>query len=793
MKREKKHKWKYQVNIRKKIVVLVVLGVFLFVGLGYSILGTSLGMHGTIEVSKKDKSLYSILLREYNDGYAAKYSGNHQDSMDSSKSTYDIYHFYAANNDGTKAGQIREKNNVLFGDRCWQLYRTTDTGGVRLIYNGKPEVTESNGVTQYDCGTSRNRFQMGELKATLNLNGTYIYAKNYTATTNQYNNTTFTLVDDPDDPDDYKSITVNGTDTAATIADIVANYPYTCRNNNGSCNNYDFYKVDSQKNGTEVYAYKSALRDGIGMSSYADAENSLTYVGYMYGDVYPTGWIGLTDGQSFDGSTTILWSTGLDTSFWYADNIDWNNNVSGKYTLDSPYQVSSTADYANLVGKYTFRSSDQNYDDTRVYYIAAVNGNSMIYRQIANGETISQYNSLIFGDDLIDNGNGTYSLDNASTPVTLNTYYNNHANYRGKYTCGDSNTTCTNPKYITNTNQTWYNQVTGFITIAKTKTGLVLDNPTKIHFGKWYTGYNTTYADYVYTCGNTDTTCTNSNLRYIYQKNNTNYRYAKNYNFGSSVVYDNGLYKLQNIKSMTPAADLTEFSTHHYVCSNLGATECSSVLYIYSYSVGGNSIYVTLNNSNIDSIQDVLDAMLTKNTTNSAIKNNIDTWYSEVFENTQYESKIDDTIYCNDRSFDTRNGYTFAESGWNDDGGYTNKGLYFKEYGITSDLSCTNVTDRFSVSNNQAKLTYPIALPTTPEMNLIGNSSVRQGTESYWLMSPLYPNLSRRIQGGWVDTALNYGIRESYPLRPAISLVKEAKYTAGDGSSTDPYIVDVSN
>jgi len=792
MKKNKKHKWKYQVNIRKKIVVLVILGVFLFVGLGYAILEANLGMSGTIEVSKYDRSLYGVFLKEYNNGYAQKYSGNHQDSMDSSKSTEDIYHFHAEENEGTKAGEIRNKNNLVFADRCWQMYRTTDTGGVRLIYNGRPETTEVNGVTQYNCGTSRNLYQMGELKTTINLNGTYIYAKNYTSSTNQYNNTTFTLVDDPDDPDDYKSITVNGTDTAATIADIVANYPYTCRNNNGSCSNYSFYKVESQKNGTEVYAYSSTLRDGAGMSQFSTVDNSVAYVGYMYGDVYTSGWLGLTDSQSFSGTTTILWSTGLDTSFWYADNIDWNNNVSGRYTLDNPYQVSSTADYANLVGKYTFRSSDQNYDDTRVYYIAAVNNTTMIYRQISNGETISQYN-LVFGDDLIDNGNGTYSLDNASTPVTLNTYYNNHADYRDKYTCGDSNTTCTNPKYITNTNPTWFNHVSGFITIAKSRNGLVLDNTTKIDAGKWYNGYNTTYSDYIYTCGNTDTTCTTSNLRYIYQRNNTYFRYAKNYNYGSSVIYENGLYKLQNIKTMTPAADLTELSTHHYVCNTLGATECSSVIYIYSYNVGGNSTYVTLNNPNIDSIQDVLDAMFTKNTTDSKIKTNIDAWYSEVFANTQYEAKIDDTIYCNDRSYDTRSGYTFAESGWNDNGGNTNKGLYFKEYGITSDLSCTNVTDRFSVSNNQAKLTYPIALPTTPEMNLIGNSPIRYATTHYWLMSPIYITLSRRIQSGWVDTALNYGLGESYTLRPAISLVKDTTYSRGNGSETNPYVVNMNN
>ena len=53
MKKNKKHKWKYQVDIRKKILVLIVLGVSLFVGLGYALIETGLGMIGTLEVSKK--------------------------------------------------------------------------------------------------------------------------------------------------------------------------------------------------------------------------------------------------------------------------------------------------------------------------------------------------------------------------------------------------------------------------------------------------------------------------------------------------------------------------------------------------------------------------------------------------------------------------------------------------------------------------------------------------------------------------------------------------------------------
>ena len=792
MKKNKKHKWKYQINIRKKVLVLVVLGVFLFVGLGFAILEANLSMHGTLEVSKYDKNLYNVFLKEYNEGYTRKYTGTHQDSMDSSKSTEDIYHFYAADNDNVKANEILEKNNVVFAERCWKMYRTTDTGGVRILYNGRPKTSIVNGKTQYECGSTKDKFEIGDIKSTLNLNGTYIYAKNYTTETSG-NNTTFTLVDDPDDPDDYKSILVDNTDTAAKILDIVENYPYTCRNNTGTCSNYSFYKVDSQSNGTTANVYSSTYNEGFGYSGFASADNSPAYIGYMYGDTYTSTGFWPTENQNLNGSTTIIWNTSLSTDFWYADNVDWNTTVSGRYTLDNPSQVSSTSDYPNLVGKYTFRSSDQAYSSSSVYYIVAVDGNTMYYRQISNGENINKYNQLVFSDDITDNGDGTYSLDNPTSPITLNTWFNNYANYKNKYTCGDSSTVCQNPIYITNSSNRGYDYVRGSMMISKTRNGLVLENPIKIDFGKWYNGYNTTYKDYVYTCGNNDTTCTTANLRYIYVRNPNNYRYARYYNFGKSVIYENNQYKLQDVKEITPITDLTELSTHHYMCLTQGATECSSVGYVYSYTVSGGMYYYTLNNQNITSIQDILDAMFTKNTNNSVIKTVIDNWYKDIFENTEYEAKIDDTIYCNDRSYDTRNGYTFNESGFNDDGGFTNKSLYFKEFAITTDLSCTNITDRFSVSNNSAKLTYPIALPTTPEMNLLGNSTIRYSKEHYWLMSPAYPTTERRIQSGWVDTAMNYGIRESYPVRPVITLVKDTTYSTGNGSGTNPYVINMSN
>lgn len=52
MKKQKKHKWKYRINLRKKILVLIILGVSLFVGLGYALLETNLGISGIFQVGQ---------------------------------------------------------------------------------------------------------------------------------------------------------------------------------------------------------------------------------------------------------------------------------------------------------------------------------------------------------------------------------------------------------------------------------------------------------------------------------------------------------------------------------------------------------------------------------------------------------------------------------------------------------------------------------------------------------------------------------------------------------------------
>ena len=111
----------------------------------------------------------------------------------------------------------------------------------------------------------------------------------------------------------------------------------------------------------------------------------------------------------------------------------------------------------------------------------------------------------------------------------------------------------------------------------------------------------------------------------------------------------------------------------------------------------------------------------------------------------------------------------------------------------SNDLSCQNITDRFSYSNNLAKLKYKVGLMSVPEFNIIGITSVRANAYDFYLASPSTFNTNNSqvnrvsTNGSWITGNTN----SSYSIRPSISLVAGMKYNRGDGSTTNPYVVDL--
>ena len=122
----------------------------------------------------------------------------------------------------------------------------------------------------------------------------------------------------------------------------------------------------------------------------------------------------------------------------------------------------------------------------------------------------------------------------------------------------------------------------------------------------------------------------------------------------------------------------------------------------------------------------------------------------------------------------------------------------FKNYNHTTNLVCLNETDQFAVSNNKAKLTYPVSLINTEELYNISTkstSSLRKTGADYWGLSPLYfgtpafnSNSGVRYvsaDGGLFGNQVNY----TYGSRPAVSLSSGIVITGGDGSEERPFVI----
>ena len=763
MKKLKKRRRK--LHTRKVFLLNSILVVFLFLGIGYSLLSTELTIDGSTKVTEYlEPTLYNVLFKETKkNGLAKEYIGNHQDSMDASLSTEKIYHWYAKNS--TEGTAILDKNNVIFAGHCWQMIRTTDTGGVKMIYNGEPENDQ--------CLNTRGTHVGYASKSSQNLASNYWYGTDYTYdSTNQV-------------------FSVSGTTEQATWSE--ANAPgligkYTCKQTTESATCSTLYYIESYNDTSSANTLilnSNSNYSQFGSLLFNANSNSLAYIGYMYGDVYPYNSFSVKYSQNLSASQPVFSSLSLNTSSWYADSISYNSTT-GKYSLVNPYQVSSSSDYPNLVGKYTFRSSNQTNTATSVYYIAGVSGSNMYYKQLQDGYLLSAYEPIIFGDSYTDNGNGTYTINNPIS-VSLTNWFTNSADYKNKYTCNNSSTTCASPRYITETGWFSYGYLDSGekIMVSKTRNGTTLTDTLLVKKDEFVIN-SSNYSDYKYTCNTDNATCTEATLRMIDSFTTKGYNYTPNRYFGSSVTWDGTNYTLVNPIEIENYNNLDNLATHHYMCESYGLKTCQTVAYIY-YTSLGMRYYITLSNG-VPSVNKALEDMLAKNTTNSMIKSGVDAWYKHYLLE-DYDEYIEDTIFCNDRS-------SISYDGWNPDGGNITDFLSFNGFmDLYSDLSCINITDRFSIFNNSAKLTYKVGLMTNSEMILLNNKNAQITGLSYWLASPstLNYNLPQILYVSGTD-GLNYfgsNTVSNYGVRPAISLIPGIEYSAGDGSMANPYIVDV--
>ena len=163
--------------------------------------------------------------------------------------TYPIYYYRGA----------VDNNNVKFGEFCWKAIRTTDTGGVKMIYNGEPDgsgnctnttgsstqigtsVFNSNYSSPADVGYMYGTRYTYSQKTTSYLSTAYVYGGDVT-----YSGGTYTLTN-----------TMTSTGTWSTDYYTLNNNHYTCFSTGITCTSvYYIYYTTSDS------AYYITLTNG---------------------------------------------------------------------------------------------------------------------------------------------------------------------------------------------------------------------------------------------------------------------------------------------------------------------------------------------------------------------------------------------------------------------------------------------------------------------------------------------------------------------------------------------------
>ena len=745
--------------IRSTIILLVVC-----LGLGYSAFTTNLGISGTLNVSEYEgNTLYGVLKKAANQGtYAKEYTGQHRDSY-TVEPTKKIYHWYAPS---TTAGnalatEILDKNNVIFADQCWQMIRTTDTGGVKMIYNGEAENNQC-------INTRGNHIGYKAETASTSIYPTYYYGTSYTY---DKANNLFSLA---------------GTITTGTIQ----LGQYTCRQttSTGTCST--LYIVDSYRSG-ESYYNVTPLNNTtsyyqIGVSKYSNDWQNLSNVGYMNGTKYSIGGTSQYYKENFSQTETLFNNSGYSTSYWFGEDITYSSN---NYSLTNTFKITSTSQYSQLVGKYTLKLSSENGTSTSAYYIVGATSSKIYYVEINNGNLLSAYEPILLGDSITDNGNGTYTVNN-TTPVSLLTWYNGRStSWAGKYTCLALNT-CANPKYIGSLGPDNFKYISidpnEKILIAKSASGLTLTDTLLVRKDELVIN-RSNYSSYKYTCNTTSNICTAETIRRLYGISSDGYNYLANYYYGSSATWNGTNYTLVNPVHF----DEYNSTNYHYKCDTIGTTTCSKTYYIYYKHRDEIDYHVELHDG-AASISNAFSNAFSLNTSDSLIKDRIERWYSKYL--LPYDNYLEDTIFCNNRN---------PENYWTDTSYPSSDIMPFQ---VPEDLSCQKNTDKFCTSNPSARINYKIGLFTYEEMNLLNNNQIRRTGTNYWLMTPMA--YVTELFGNGVDSLVNITRNtgdivfqyddEKEPasttnpngIRPAISLKPGTEYVSGTGSMADPYIVE---
>ena len=442
------------------------------------------------------------------------------------------------------------------------------------------------------------------------------------------------------------------------------------------------------------------------------------------------------------------------TNVYFDNCIDQRNVIFGGFC----WQVIRTTETGGTKMIYNGEPVDGKCESTR---------SDQIGFKSTNGFSYNINSRYLYGSDFTyDKISATYTLLDTS----YNTWSDATANdLVGKYTCLSNDETCSHIFFVHSysSNKGAYVSNYSIEPVRYDAIGVTDFNANK---------YSPAMVGYMY------------NKFYIAKPYPHNY-YTESM-FGSSFSYDENthMYTLtgqtQNITVNNWRDKYASIKDTHYTCWNKTGT-CETISYVHYTGIQAAHYYEM---SNGLGIEDILNEMLYAddvNTHDSDIKKVIDKWYETNMEN--YTSKLENNVYCNNRKFSNYGSF-------NANGGVvtSNISLEFDTDSSTGDLACPNITDQFSISNEKAKLTYPVALMTKDEIVALNDISLFSNESGAFLLSPGYMDNREGNILVIPSSNLNHmcSINGNCGVKPMISLKGDNIISSGTGSESDPWIIE---
>ena len=113
----------YKKGLKRKMVIGLILLTMLLPLTIYAAEKLQISINNKIHI-KVSKPLSEMLINEHSDDFI-KYNGLVTDEVGKTVQSTNVYF-----------AKSQDNNNIIVGDYCWQIFRTTEQGGLKIIYNG---------------------------------------------------------------------------------------------------------------------------------------------------------------------------------------------------------------------------------------------------------------------------------------------------------------------------------------------------------------------------------------------------------------------------------------------------------------------------------------------------------------------------------------------------------------------------------------------------------------------------------------------------------------------------------